>query len=361
MQKREWINISLMVLLSIMLAGCFQGEQSLEEIDPPEDAEVVDNLEDITNEDVDEVEGDLETKEEEPAETVARQLYLLDANGMVVAQTLELPQPDSKEVATQALEYLVKGGPVTQLLPNGFEAVLPEGTEILGLNLQEDGTVIVDVSSEFEDYESDEEVKILEAMTYTLTQFDSIDRVQLRINGYPQSEMPVDGTPIGEGYSRTKGINVIATDTIDLIDSEVVTMFYPAEYNDNRYYIPVTQHIKAVDDNKYGSIVQALIEGPGYNNLNITHVFNTHTMLKENPRLKDGILELEFSKDILQDEDQGVISDEVMETLVRTLTEQQAVEAVHVKVEDVETIMNENGEAYNEPVTREVFIPTEKL
>src|SRR5690625_3051703 len=100
---------------------------------------------------------------------------------MVAAQTLELPISDNKEVATQVLTYLIKGGPVTPILPNGFQAVLPEGTEILGLSLQEDGTLIVDVSEEFEDYEAEDELKILQAMTYTLTQFDSVDRIKLWI------------------------------------------------------------------------------------------------------------------------------------------------------------------------------------
>jgi len=364
MQERRLISFFVLVFMSLTLVGCFEGEQSKEEIDPPEDAEAVDRLDEEEDDGDSDEKGensDEEEKEDEVKETVARQLYLLDANGMVAAQTLELPQPESKEVATQALEYLVKEGPVTQLLPNGFEAVLPEGTEILGIDVQEDGTAVVDVSSEFENYESEEEVNILEAMTYTLTQFDPIDQIQLRIEGDPQKEMPVDGTPIGEGYSRAKGINVIETDTTDFISSEAVTMYYPAEYNDNRYYIPVTQHVQSGEDDIYQSIVNALIEGPGYHNLNITHVFNTNTALNKKPTLKEGILELEFSEEILQDEEEGIISDEVMETLVRTLTEQQAIEAVEVKVENTDILVNENGEAYKKPVTRETFIPTEKL
>lgn len=359
LKSQKGLFIGILCSMVLLLGGCFKGDESLEEIDQPEDATPVDQLEDIQSvlEDEDEQE---DPTGEESYEYVSRQLYLLDANGMVVAQTIDIPRPESKAVASQALEYLVKGGPVTPLLPNGFEAVLPEGTEILGVNIQEDGTAIVDVSKEFENYRAEDEVKILEAITYTLTQFDSIDEIQLRIEGYPLSEMPVDKTPIGEGYSRAKGINVIETDTIDLIDSQVVTMYYPAEYNDNRYYIPVTQHIKYNEKDKYRTIVEALIDGPGFN-MNMLHVFNEETILKNHPQLKDGVLELEFNENILKDAEQGVISDEVMETLVRTLTEEQKVKAVQVKVENIDLLKNEQGEEYNEPVTKEAFIKTEKL
>ncbi|GAB3064734.1 GerMN domain-containing protein [Virgibacillus ainsalahensis] len=350
--------------LTIILAGCFQGEQSLEEIDPPEDAEAVDNLEEAKGEESEETEevSEEEVSEEEvtESETVARQLFLVDSNGMVASQTLELPMIESKEVAAQVLEHLVKGGPVTSMLPNGFQAVLPEGTEILGLNLNENGTMIVDVSEEFENYKAEDELKILEAMTHTLTQFDSVEKMQLRINGSPQESMPVNGTPIGEGYSKANGINITDTDTLDLVNSKAVTMYYPAEHNENRYYVPVTQYIENNSENMFNSIVHSLIEGPGYDT-NVTHVFNDSISLTRKPTLDDGVLELEFSDEILAEAEQAVISDEVMESLVRTLTEQQSVEAVQVKVENVDQLVNENGETYDEPVTRQTFSSTEKL
>lgn len=377
MQKYYILPFSLFIIASLILAGCFQGEQSLEEVDPPQGAEPVDNKEDGSSDKGEENETDTgeeetgtteeetEANENENAddmdsETVARQLYLLDVNGMIASQTLELPNLESKEVATQVLEYLVKEGPVTSILPNGFQPILPAGTEVLGLDLQEDGTLIVDVSKEFENYEAEDELKILQSMTYTLTQFDSVDDIQLWINGYPHDEMPVNGTPITDGYSRVNGINIIETDTIDLLNSKAVTMFYPSEYNDNQYYIPITQHVETDDEDVYGAIVDALIAGPGHN-MNVSHVFNSDTSLIDKPTLKNGVLELTFGQEILQDADKAIISDEVMETLVRTLTEQHSVESVDVKVEDIDKLTSENGETYDEPVTNELFMETGRL
>ncbi|MEK0397438.1 GerMN domain-containing protein, partial [Lactobacillus delbrueckii] len=80
--------------------------------------------------------------------------------------------PESKSIAKQALEYLVQDGPVSNLLPNGFRAVLPANTQ-LSVDVK-DGLATVDFSGDFKDYQAHDEQKILESVTWTLTQFDSI-------------------------------------------------------------------------------------------------------------------------------------------------------------------------------------------
>src|SRR5699024_4695111 len=107
-------------------------------------------------------------------------------------------------------------------------------------------------------------------------------------------------------------------------------------------------------------IVGTLIEGPGYNP-NLLHVFNTHTLLTEKPELKDGVLELMFNDGILKDTEETIVFDEVMVTFPRTLTDSDEVDAVQVNVENVEQVMNESGQVYEEPVTKQMFIPTEKM
>lgn len=351
--KRPLILITLLSLL--FLFSCSKSKDYAEDVDPPPDltAGPSDMLKDETLNSV--TDSDVYT-----SEMIAREIYLIDTNGMVVSQTIELPEPQSKAVAEQVLEHLIKDGPITEFLPNGFSAVLPSETEVLGLNLQTDGTLVVDLSEEFTHYEDDDELNILESMTYTLTQFSNVDRIKLRIDGQPLSTMPVNGTPIGTGYSRDKGINVLKTDTIDLLNSDVVTMYYPAEYNDNRYYIPTTQHIEK-DINQYESIVETLINGPTFNQLSSIDVFNASTMLTDEPYIANGVLQLQFNEFILEDVGQGVISDTVMETLVRTLTELDSVDAVHVNVDNVDQLVNEQGEAYEKPVSLSNFIPEEKF
>src|SRR5699024_9988465 len=102
MPKRG-VLLFLTLLLLFVLVGCFQGEQNVKEIDVPEDVEVIeDDSSDVDEEEeaVDEEDGeDLES-----AETVDREIYVFDQDGMVVPQTFELPKSDA--AAMQVLEYM---------------------------------------------------------------------------------------------------------------------------------------------------------------------------------------------------------------------------------------------------------------
>lgn len=353
-ERMLFICISL-IIVTLLLAGCLKGEQTKENEEDPSNNQIEENEDwESLN---DEVDND---EQEKHSGTVEREIYLIDANGFVVSQTFQLPVPESKEVATQVLEYLVKDGPITEILPNGFRAVLPEDTEVLSVNLQEDGTIIIDFSNEFANYQSEDERKILEAITFTVTQFDSIDQVHLRMEGKELTEMPVNGTPIEGGYSREKGINVTQSDTIDFLASDAVTMYYPTENDSERYYVPITQYIRFDEESMFRQIIEALMIGPGYDT-NVMHVFHEDIILVEEPELQDGVLELVFNDMILKDTEQNIVSDEIMETLTRTLTEEKTVEAIRVKVENSDVILNEAGEQYSEPVTKEYFMSKDHM
>lgn len=357
MRKEGLLLGTFIIILSMLLSGCLKGEQTQEPIDVPEEVTIIDEEEsEGTISESEEEKEDIEVTESE--ETVLRELYLIDSSGMVVPQTFELPKTES--AAKQALEYLVKDGPISEILPNGFQAVLPAGTEIIGVNLQDDGTLIVDLSEDFKNYEADRELQILQAMTYTLTQFDSVERIKIWINGEPLEEMPVKGTPISEGYSKNNGINIFVKDKPNLQHSEVVTIYYPKRYNEEYYYVPVTEYINVKGNDLYSSIVQTLLDGPAYE-LNAVDVFNDTTYLENKPFLKDGVLQLIFNEDILKDPENNIIADEVVETLVRTLTAEEEVEAVDIKVKDKAVIMNEEGVAYDKPVTANDIMHSEKM
>lgn len=354
MKIRGVLLVSFLLFVTFLVAGCFQGEQTLEEIDVPE--EVI--FEDEENEaDLDEQQDELEDELDESEATVAREIYLIDADGLVVPQELNLPKTESAALTT--LEYMVQDGPVTPMLPNGFQAVLPVDTEVLGMNLQEDGTLIIDLSEEFTQYKAEEEVKILEAMTNTMTQFDKVERIKLWVNGEELEEMPVKGTPISSGYSPKQGINVFVDGKPNIQASKAVTVFYPKQNQDQIYYVPVTQYFSN-DDQLYEKIIEAVMGAPIFG-VEATKVFNEAANLVEQPELKEGVLQLVFNEDILKDKEEAVIADEVMETLVKSLTSLEDVEAVELKVEDQARVVNEEGKVYDRPVTIQELQNKEKM
>lgn len=318
-----------------------RGEK--ENIDPPQKVSYEDEL-DVTGE---------KNADGEKAYEVKTELYLIDKNGYVVPKTLGLP--NTKSVAKQALEYLVKGGPVTEYLPNDFRAVLPEGTEV-SVDVK-DGVATADFSKEFAEYAPEDEMKVLQSITWTLTQFDSIKQVKLKMNGKNLKEMPVNGTPIKDMLTRKDGINIDSSTAVDITNTYPVTVYYLAQSNEERYYVPVTKRVSNKNDNPVTAVVKELIKGPNMTS-DLYSLFMPDVELVEEPKMENGIVKLNFNENIYGSYDQKLVSKQVLEPLVLSLTEQEGVEGVAIQVNGKTDIVNQDGKPLTEPVTRPEHVNT---
>lgn len=333
---------------ALFLTGCglIGGKEKAVEIDPPQDVTYTDEEVEVT-EQMTEEEKPTGTDEEAVEETIKRELYLIDKNGYVVPQTINLPKTDS--VATQALEYLVKNGPVTELLPNGFQAVIPADTKV-SVNVK-DKVATVDFSNEFKDYQAEDEKKILQSITWTLTQFESIDKVKLQLNGHPLEEMPVNGTPINTELTRLDGINLDTSHVADLTNTKPVTVYFIGGEKDNYYYVPVTKRVSNKVDDNITAAVNELIEGPGVSS-NLLNEFGSEVKLIDKAKLEDGLVTLNFNESIYNSFEEKMVSEHVLNTLVLSLTEQPGVEEVAITVNGKAELLDPDGKKITEPVTR---------
>lgn len=337
--NKRTIVLTSMITLSVLLSGCglLEGKEK-EKIDPPQTVTYTDDGQVIEG-----TEGE-ENTEEASEGSVKTELYLFDKNGYVVPQTFSLPKTES--VAKQALEYLVEGGPVTDMLPNGFTAVLPAETEV-SVDIT-DNTAVVDFSNEFKNYKPEDELKILEAVTWTVTQFDSVENVKLKLNGHELTEMPVAGTPIGKTVSRANGINLDTTDVVDITNTKAATVYYVSGEEGSYYYVPVTRR---VEENNVEGVVAELVKGPSYSSTLIND-FSPDVELLEEPKIEEGKVTLNFNESIYGSFEEKIISEHVLNMLVLSLTEQDGIESVEVMVDGEAELVKENGEKLVEPVTR---------
>ncbi|MFL6556818.1 MAG: GerMN domain-containing protein, partial [Bacillus sp. (in: firmicutes)] len=280
--------------------------------------------------------------------TVKTELYLVDKDGYVVPQTLDLPKTTS--VAKQALEYLVTNGPVTDKLPNDFRAVLPEDTE-LSVNIDKDGVATVNFSKEFKNYQAEDEMKILQSVTWTLTQFNNVKTVKLKMNGHDLTEMPVNGTPISENLSRATGINLDTADVTDITNTKPVTVYYIGGEEGNYYYVPVTRRVSNNEKDNFEAVVDELIKGPSEKSTLVSE-FMSDVKLLEAPKYADGKVTLNFNENIFGSFEDKEVSQHLLDTLVLSLTEQAGVEKVSVQVNGKADLKKDDGKKLTEPVTR---------
>jgi germination protein M len=323
---------------TLLLSGCgLFGNEEQKKVDPPKQVTVTDTTP------TKETTG----KSEEVEGAVKTELYLINKDGYVVPQTLTLPKTTS--VAKQALEHLVANGPVQDMLPNDFRAVLPEETQI-SVNIK-DGVAVVDFSKEFKNYQPEDERKILESITWTLTQFDTIEKVKLQMNGHELTEMPVNGTPISENLSRTTGINLDTADVMDITNTKPVTVYYIGGEENAYYYVPVTKRVNTSEKNNIVAIVNELVKGPNSKS-NLASEFMPDVELLEVPKIEDGKVTLNFNESIYGSFEEKIVSQHLLNALVLSLTEQKGIESVAVTVDGKAELVNDKGEKLAEPVTR---------
>ncbi|WP_085523199.1 GerMN domain-containing protein [Tuberibacillus sp. Marseille-P3662] len=343
-KNKSWLA-ALVLICSVVLSGCVFQDEDAGNIKPKPDVDVV------KKDDKNQATSDSSAKKEDTA-TAKRQLYLVDKNGHVSPQIVQLPVPESNTVAEQVVKNLVIDGPVSNKVPDGFRATLPAGTQVNGINIKEDGTAVVDLSSEFKNYKAENEDKILQSMAWSLTQFDSIDKVKLRVDGVALKTAPRNKTPIADGITRADGINTQLGNVTDVTNSDSVTVYYMAQNKDDFYYVPVTQRVQMDEStSEAAAAVKAMTNGP-VGTKGLLSPFGDRVELASKPVVKDGVLTLNFNSEFYTDPKTKTVSGQAVDTLALSLIKNESnVKKLSIKVEGSQKVTTESGQKLTEPVT----------
>lgn len=283
-----------------------------------------------------------------------QKMYVLDADGYVVPWAVELPKAEGKAHAKQVLSYMVQGGEGEKLLPKGFKAVLPGGTKVLGIVIK-DGVATVDFSPEFKKYKAEDEQKILDAVTWAMTEFDAVKEVNIWINGHPLDVMPVKGTPVSH-LNRDVGINVEVAEGVKPGNAMAVTVYFQGQVNDKlTYFVPVTRYVPK-EDNRGLAAMKQLIQGPKQNSPLFSPMLQEMNVVSVKQQ-KDTVT-VDFDKKLLS-YNQGQASPDAMEAVVLSLTENSGAKKVQVTVDGQKNVKAGTID-YSKPVSREIVEQAQK-
>ncbi len=110
-------------------------------------------------------------------------------------------QPFTVAVGRAALTALLQG-PSSAEAAAGVGSVVPDGTELLGLNI-EDGIATVDLSGEYDDGGGSLSMRMrLAQVVYTITQFDTVQGVEFRLDGEPVETFSGEGIVLEDPQTR---------------------------------------------------------------------------------------------------------------------------------------------------------------
>lgn len=282
-------------------------------------------------------------------------VYAKDEKGFVAPIALQVEKTEG--TAKRALEYMVEGGPSQGRLPAGFTSLLPKGTEIKGINIK-DKLAIVDFSNSFTDYNLQDERKILEGITWTLTSFPTVDKVQIRVEGKALKEMPVGETPLDEALTREMGINLEKSEHVEYGQTTPVTLYFLNQNQEEySYYVPVTRLIKRTDE-VAEAVVQQLIAGPN-EKTGLSAVMTPGAELLKVSKAED-IITVNFSDKMLGPDHKAPA--EALRAVVLSLTENAgAATKVQILVNGKADVSTTDNQSYAKPVSRPQAVNQIKL
>lgn len=219
---------------------------------------IKDDMASIDNDDIEIIssdEYDIEIVEDEGMRRTV--FYFKDDNGYLVPVMRRIPWEDG--IARTTINNMIDSTELREsLLNTGLQPLIPMGTEVLGLSINPDtGLCKIDFSEAIRNVETQkDEENLIKGIVYTLTEFPTINEVQIMIEG---NMVPVlqDTMAINQPITR-ENINLIGSEDDG---SSKVVVYYKGGDENRDYFIPITIPTLAPMANVYTAL-DLLFDGP---------------------------------------------------------------------------------------------------
>ena len=261
-------------------------------------------------------------------------VYLLDSNDYVARVLISASNDSIISKATSLIDALTIGGKKENVIPNGFRSIIPSGTKVIDIEL-EDGVLVINFSKDILDIDKKYEDKMIESLTYTLTSINGIDSIKLLVDGKELKKLPNSNKLLPTFLDKSYGINKIYEITnVGNIDS--YTVYFVNSVNDNKYYIPVTKYVNDYKQDKIRIIIDELASSFTYQS-NLSSFLNENTKLL-NYEVIDKQIKLNFNDMIFSDITNNDILEEVVYTICLSINDSVDIDSVVFLANDREIL-----------------------
>ena len=251
-------------------------------------------------------------------------VYYQDNYGYLVPVMCSVPMEDG--IAKATLKLMVQSvNNDMQAARLGLRTVLPENTTI-DLDIS-NGLARIDLSKEaLNTADAAAESNMISAIVQTLTEFESVDRVEFLIDGQKRETL-THGTSVAGQFTRGDINLESAEPTINLTASAPVTLYFPAD--SGAVIVPVTRMVRAEPD--INTAVLELAKGPGNGDM-LESVVPAGCGLID-VKVEDGVAKLNFTGEfvnLVQNSDGGRMA---LKALVLTCTQFEGIDRVEIYVD----------------------------
>ena len=157
-------------------------------------------------------------------------IFLVDNMEYIARTSIVKNSDNTDDLIKEVIESLTIGSNKSNYIREGFKAVIPEGTKVLDIKL-EDSILTINFSKELLNVSQDSEEKMLEAIIYSLTEIESVKKIKILVEGKSLTNLPNSNKKIPGLLDKNYGINKIYN--LDSIkDTSKTTIYYLSKYNE---------------------------------------------------------------------------------------------------------------------------------
>lgn len=258
-------------------------------------------------------------------------IFLVDNSDYVARTSIVKNSSETIEQIKEIIEALTKNTKKSSYIRDGFKPIIPDGTKILDLKLEEN-ILTIDFSKELLNVVHCDEQKMIEAIIYSLTEIKDIKKIKILVEGKPLTNLPNSNKKLPEYLDKSYGINKIYT--IDSIkETTKTTIYYLSKNKDYYYYVPVTK-VSNEKTERVEIIIKELKSTPIYHTNLISYLAASANMT--NYELLESTISLSFNNYLIANMKEEDILEEVKYSIALSIRDTYGINEVIFNIPDTE-------------------------
>lgn len=262
-------------------------------------------------------------------ETKTGYIYLKDNKNFIARTDVIMQSNETTDRIKEIIELLTINGSKKDYIPNGFEPLIPEKTKVLSLDL-DNGLLKINFSTEFLNLTKDNEEQVIEAIIFSLTEIDKVNKIMIYVDNVKLDKLPISKRKLPLYLTKEYGINKIYN-LNSLSNSSTTTIYYLSRYKDRYYYVPIST-LDNSNTSKIEIVIKNLKSTPIYQNNLISYMVNEVNLISY--EYENNMASLNFNNYILDNFDDNTISEEVKYTILLSLRDTLDINTVVFNVND---------------------------
>ena len=264
------------------------------------------------------------TKEEMP-------IFLVDNKDYVARTSIVKNSSETIEQIKEIIEALTKNTKKSSYIRDGFKPIIPDGTKILDLKLEEN-ILTINFSKELLNVVHCDEQKMIEAIIYSLTEIKDIKKIKILVEGKPLTNLPNSNKKLPEYLDKSYGINKIYN--IDSIkETTKTTIYYLSKNKDYYYYVPVTK-VSNEKTERVEIIIKELKSTPIYHTNLISYLAASANMTSY--EMLENAISLSFNNYLIANIKEEDILEEVKYSIALSIRDTYGINEVIFNIPDTE-------------------------